>query len=76
MRTKSFQSCLTVTVWTVAHQAPLLVGFSRQEYRSGCHFLLQGIFQTQESNLCLLCLLHWQMDSLPLGPHERPIKYK
>ena len=23
----------------------------------GCHFLLQGIFQTQELNLCLLCLL-------------------
>ena len=26
----------------------------------GCHFLLQGIFQTQGSNLPLLCLLHWQ----------------
>ena len=24
----------------------------------GCHFLLQGIFSTQESNLHLLCLLH------------------
>ena len=32
----------------------------------GCHFLLQGIFLTQGSNSCLLCLLHWQMDSLPL----------
>ena len=31
----------------------------------GCHFLLQGIFPTQESNLCLLRLLHWQADSLP-----------
>ena len=29
----------------------------------GCHFLLQGIFQTQISNLRLLCLLHWQADS-------------
>ena len=27
-----------------------------------CHFLLQGIFPTQGSNLCLLCLLHWQAD--------------
>ena len=27
----------------------------------GCHFLLQGIFLTQELNLCLL---HWQADSL------------
>ena len=31
----------------------------------GCHFLLQGIFTTQESNFCFLCLLHWQVDSLP-----------
>ena len=31
-----------------------------------CHFLLQGIFLTQGCNLCLLRLLHWQVDSLPL----------
>ena len=30
----------------------------------GCHFLLQGIFPTQGLNLCLL---HWQVDSLPLS---------
>ena len=30
----------------------------------GCRFLLQGIFPTQGSNLSLLCLLHWQADSL------------
>ena len=29
------QSCLTVTPWTAAHQAPLSRGFSRQEYWSG-----------------------------------------
>ena len=30
------RSCLTlVTTWTVAHQAPLSMGFSRQEYWSG-----------------------------------------
>ena len=33
----------------------------------GCHFLLQGIFPTQGSNLRLLCLLHWQACSLPLS---------
>ena len=33
----------------------------------GCHFLLQGIFLTQGSNLHLLCLLHGQADSLPLS---------
>ena len=31
-----------------------------------CHALLQGIFLTQGPNLCLLCLLHWQVGSLPL----------
>ena len=30
----------------------------------GFHFLLQGIFPTQGSNLCLL---HWQAGSLPLN---------
>ena len=29
----------------------------------GCHFLLWGIFPTQESNLCLLHLLHWEAGS-------------
>ena len=33
----------------------------------GCHFLLQGILQTQGSNSHLLCLLHWLADSSPLG---------
>ena len=37
---------LSVTLWTVARQAPLSVGFSRQEYRVGCHALLQGISPT------------------------------
>ena len=34
----------------------------------GCHALFQGIFPNQGSNLCLLCLLHWQAGSLPLAP--------
>ena len=38
----------------VARQAPLSMGFSRQEYWSGLPFLLQGIFLTQELNLGLL----------------------
>ena len=31
-------------------------------------FLLQQFFLTQGSNPRLLCLLHWQADSLPLAP--------
>ena len=32
------QSCLTLTPWTIAHQAPLSMGFSRQKYCSGLSF--------------------------------------
>ena len=41
---------LFVTLGTVACQAPLSIGILRQEYWSGLHALLQGIFLTQESN--------------------------
>ena len=41
---------------------------SGKNTRVGCHFLLQGIFPTQGSNLGLLCLLHLEADSLPLAP--------
>ena len=54
------QSCLTATPWTIAHQAPLSMEFSRipaKNTRVGCHSLLQGIFTTQGSNPCLL---HWR----------------
>ena len=33
---------LFATSWTVAHQAPLSMGFPRQEYRSGLPFPSQG----------------------------------
>ena len=44
-KSKSFGHSImsdSATPWTVAHQAPLSVGFPRQEYWSGCHFLLQA----------------------------------
>ena len=45
---------LFATPWTVAYQASGSMEFSRQEYWGvGCHFLLQGIFPTQELNLGL-----------------------
>ena len=34
--------CLFVTLWTIAHQAPLSMGFSRQEYWSGLLFIPPG----------------------------------
>ena len=37
------KSCLTLaTSWTVTHQAPLFMGFSRQEYWSGLPFHSTG----------------------------------
>ena len=33
---------LLATPWTAAYQAPLSMGFSRQEYWRGCHSLLRG----------------------------------
>ena len=40
--------------WTVAYQAPLSMGFPRQEYWSGCHFLLQSVRSVQFSSVQLL----------------------
>ena len=40
----------------------------------GCHALLQEIFPTQELNLYLLHLLHWQAVSLPLMPTWKPTR--
>ena len=58
---------LFATPGTVAHQASLFMEFSRQEYWSRLPFsLLQGIFPTQGSKACCLCLLLWQVDSLLL----------
>ena len=51
---------LCATPWTAVHQAPLCMGFSRQECWSGLHALLQGIFLTQRSNHRLLCPLYWR----------------
>ena len=58
---------LFANLWTLAHQARLSVGFSRQESLSGLHALFQGLFLTQELNPCLLCLLQWEVGSLPLA---------
>ena len=44
---------------------------------AGCHFLLQGIFPTQGSNLSLLCFLHRQVDFfffLTTVPPGKPCK--
>ena len=56
---------LFATPWTVAYQAPLSMGFSRQEYWSGLSF--PSPMHESESELAQLCpTLHDPMDcSLP-----------
>jgi len=55
--------------WTVARQAPLSTGFSRQEYWSGLPFPSPEDFIDQGWNPRLP---HWQVDSLPLSHQGSP----
>ena len=45
--------------------------FSRQESWNGLPFPIPRIFPTQGLKPCLLCLLHWQADSLLSAPPGR-----
>ena len=54
------------TAWTVAHQAPLSMGFSRQEYWSGLPFPPSGDLPNTGIKPTSLSHLHWQVDFLPL----------
>ena len=61
-----------VTLLTVACQALLSMGFSRQEYWSELPCPPPGALLTQGLNPYLLCLLDWQVGSLPLVPPGNP----
>ena len=64
---------LSATPWPLVHLASLSMKFPRQEYWSRLPFSTPGDLPDLESNLCLLCLLHLRVDSLPLyhlgGPY-------
>ena len=62
----------SVTLWTAALQAPLCVGFSRQEHWGALPRPPPGIFLTRGSNLHLLRLLHWQVGGSPAVPPGKP----
>ena len=55
---------LFATPWTVAHQAPLSIGFSRQEFWSGLPFPSPGDLPHPETESVSPA---WQADSLPLS---------
>ena len=65
---------LFAVLWAVAHQAPLSMGFFKQEYWSGLLCPPPGDLPNQ-GNLHILCLLHWQTSSLPLAPPGKPIHH-
>ena len=67
------QSCLTLcNPWTVAHQAPLSMEFSGQEYKSGLSFPNSGDLPPGiEPGSSAL-----QTDSLPFEPPGKPITNK
>ena len=67
-RLKTKEWWLSVAPWTVAHRLLCPWNFPGKNTGMGRHFLLQGIFPTQGSNLHLLVVLNWQVSTLPLVP--------
>ena len=68
---------LCVTPWTVAHQAPLSKGFSRQEHWSGVPCSPLGDLPDPEIKPASLMSLHWQAGSLPpVQPGKPSAVYK
>ena len=76
---KSFQSCLFSTPWTVASQAPLNMGFSRQECWSGLPCpISRGFSQPRDGN-CSSCIESRFFTSEPPGkplPGYTPVQNK
>ena len=58
------------TLWTVAHQAPLSMGFSRQEYWHGLPFPSPGALPDSGTKSVSPAL---QVDSLPLSHQGSPL---
>ena len=63
---------LFVTLWTIAHQATLSMGFSRQEYCSGLPFPRPGDLPNLGIELGLPASPASQADSLPTEPPGKP----
>ena len=64
---------LFATLWTVTCQAPLSLGFSRQEYWSGLPYPPPGDLPNPGIEPRSLNLLHWQGDSFTAGATGKPI---
>ena len=62
---------LCATLWTVAHQAPLSMGFSKQEYWSGLPCPPPGHLPNPGTELISSVAPTFQADSLPLSHQGR-----
>ena len=68
-----FSHRLCATLWTAACQAPLSIGFSRQEYLRELPFPSPGDLPNPGIEpRSLISYLHWQVCSLPLAPPGKP----
>ena len=56
VRTRSVMSEYFVTPWTIAHQAPLSMGFSRQKYWSGLPCPSPADLPDPGSQSCISCI--------------------
>ena len=61
---------LFAALWTVACQAPLSGGSSRQGYWNGLPFPPPGDLPNLGIKPASLCLVHWQVGSLLLAPPD------
>ena len=69
---------LFVTPWTIAHQAPLSMGFSRQEYCSGLSFSSPGEIPGPGMKPLSPMFYAFQTNSLSHqgSPHKSPNLFK
>ena len=65
---------LFATQWTIAHQAPLSKGFSRQEHQSELPWSPPGDLSDPGIEPASLHLLHWQAGSSSLVPPGRAVQ--
>ena len=72
---KLFQSCLTLCKPMDCSLSGPSVQWDSPSKNTGVDCYLLLLFLTQGSSVSLLCLLHWQVGSLPLGPPGSPYMY-
>ena len=72
MLSRLSQVQLFATLWTIACQAPLSMGFSRKEYWNGLPCPPPGDLPDPGIKPACLTSLHWQVSSLSLVPPGKP----